>query len=94
MSQEEFGQMYWNGVRDALRMVQTFLFYKEKNPAEQRSTDTFVSEALDAVRQKCAPCLKEILGVDFGEDEDVDTMLPGLKEIPGGPSIEPTPEAA
>jgi len=50
MSQEEFGQMYWNGVRDALRMTQTFLFWKEKNPSEDRTIETFVTEALEAVR--------------------------------------------
>ncbi|MFX1244310.1 MAG: hypothetical protein ACFE8F_05060 [Promethearchaeota archaeon] len=92
MSQDEFGQMYWNGVRDALRMVQTFLFYKDKNPEEQRSTDTFVSEALDAVRQKCAPCLKDILGVSFGEG--IEDVLPGLQEIPTEPMAESFPEVA
>lgn len=93
MSQEEFGQMYWNGVRDALRMVQTFLFWKEKNPNEARTIETFVSEALEAVRQKCAPCLKEILGVTFGDEvESAEELLPGLKEIIPEPSEVPTPE--
>jgi hypothetical protein len=70
MSQDEFGQLYWNGVRDALRMVETFVFWKEKNPREKRMVKDFVSEALEAVRQKCAPCLKEILGINFGPVEE------------------------
>lgn len=89
MSQDEFGQLYWNGVRDALRMVETFVFWKEKNPREKRTIRDFVSEALEAVRQKCAPCLKEILGIDFGPVEQEAAPEPAFKFAP-----EPTPEEA
>lgn len=87
MSQDEFGQLYWNGVRDALRMVETFVFWKEKNPREKRTIKNFVSEALEAVRQKCAPCLKEILGIDFGPIGEEAAPEAGFKFAP-----EPTPE--
>lgn len=89
MSQEEFGQLYWNGVRDALRMVETFVFWKEKNPREKRTTKDFVSEALEAVRQKCAPCLKEILGINFGPVGEEAAPAPAFKFAP-----ELTPEEA
>jgi hypothetical protein len=102
MSQEEFGQLYWNGVRDALRMVETFVFWKEKNPREKRTIKDFVSEALEAVRQKCAPCLKEILGINFGPVEEEATSEPAFKfapepveeELEPEPLEEPAPEPA
>ena len=100
MSQEESGQLYWNGVRDALRMVETFVFWKEKNPREKRTVKDFVSEALEAVRQKCAPCLKEILGINFGPVEEEATSAPAFKfapepveeELEPEPLEEPAPE--
>jgi hypothetical protein len=59
------------GVRDALRMVDSFLKWSERNRGRAKSLDEFVHDGLIAAAKRCESCLSEKLGVKFGaEGED------------------------
>jgi hypothetical protein len=78
---------YWLGVRDALRMVDSFLRWSERNPDKAKSLQDFISEGLIAAAKRCEECLSKELGLSFkdngtvGEFTDlVDEVLPPVIE--------------
>ncbi len=72
MNSEEKDDVYWLGVRDALRMVDSFLKWSKRNPEKAKSLDEFIHEGLIAAAQRCEECLSSNLGLKFGEDRGED----------------------
>ncbi len=61
----EADENYWIGVRDALRMVDSFIEWAKRNPDRAKPIDQFVNEALIAAAKRCKSCLSHALGVSF-----------------------------
>ncbi|MHA1768905.1 MAG: hypothetical protein ACTSV3_03535 [Candidatus Thorarchaeota archaeon] len=67
---------YWMGVRDALRMVDSFLKWSLRNPERAKSLEDFVHDGLIAAAKRCESCLSEKLGVKFDRsDEETQTEM-------------------
>jgi hypothetical protein len=56
---------YWMGVRDALRMVDSFNKWAQRNPDRAKSLDDFIHDGLIAAAKRCESCLREKLGLSF-----------------------------
>ncbi|MFX0053781.1 MAG: hypothetical protein ACFFAX_02990 [Promethearchaeota archaeon] len=69
MSSEERDDNYWMGVRDALRMVDSFLRWARKHPKEAKTIDDFLAEGLVAAAKRCESCLGKELGMKYGSDD-------------------------
>ncbi|MBD3406346.1 MAG: hypothetical protein GF411_09570 [Candidatus Lokiarchaeota archaeon] len=65
-------EKYWLGVRDALRMVDSFLKWSRRNPEQAKSLDDFISDGLIAAAKRCEKCLSEKLGVGFKDGSKFD----------------------
>ncbi|MBN2228784.1 MAG: hypothetical protein JW779_04250 [Candidatus Thorarchaeota archaeon] len=61
---------YWMGVRDALRMVDSFNKWAQRNPGRAKSLEDFIHDGLIAAAKRCESCLREKLGLSFVEDSD------------------------
>ncbi|TFF91971.1 hypothetical protein EU545_02415 [Candidatus Thorarchaeota archaeon] len=61
---------YWMGVRDALRMVDSFLKWSRKNEDKAKSLEDFVHDGLIAAAKRCESCLSEKLGLKFQDDKE------------------------
>ena len=62
---------YWMGVRDALRMVDSFNKWAKRNPSRAKNLDDFIHDGLIAAAKRCESCLSEKLGLSFSaEDEE------------------------
>lgn len=57
---------YWMGVRDALRMVDSFNKWAVRNPGKAKSLEDFIHDGLIAAAKRCESCLREKLGLSFG----------------------------
>ncbi|MFX0045605.1 MAG: hypothetical protein ACFE8Z_07130 [Candidatus Hermodarchaeota archaeon] len=62
---------YWIGVRDALRMVDSFLRWSRRHPTEAKSLDDFLAEGLVAAAKRCESCLGKELGLKYGTGDEV-----------------------
>jgi hypothetical protein len=83
---------YWMGVRDALRMVDSFNKWAERNPERAKSLDDFIHDGLIAAAKRCESCLREKLGLSFiqenqseadtaiGESSEPETLPPSDSE--------------
>jgi hypothetical protein len=60
-------ESYWLGVRDALRMIDSFVAWSRRNPNRAKKIDDFIDDALIAVNKHCRSCLSQALGISFGE---------------------------
>ncbi len=60
---------YWMGVRDALRMVDSFLKWRQKNTSRAKTLEDFIHDGLIAAAKRCESCLSEKLGVRFDSQE-------------------------
>ncbi|MFW9801607.1 MAG: hypothetical protein ACFFFC_03105 [Candidatus Thorarchaeota archaeon] len=69
MSSEERDDNYWMGVRDALRMVDSFLRWARKHPKDAKTIDDFLAEGLVAAAKRCESCLGKELGMRYGSDD-------------------------
>ncbi|MFW9887005.1 MAG: hypothetical protein ACFFER_02410 [Candidatus Thorarchaeota archaeon] len=69
MSSEERDDNYWLGVRDALRMVDSFLRWARKHPKDAKTIDDFLAEGLVAAAKRCKSCLGKELGMKYGADD-------------------------
>ncbi len=69
MTSEERDDNYWMGVRDALRMVDSFLRWARKHPKDAKSIDDFLAEGLIAAAKRCESCLGKELGMKYGSDD-------------------------
>jgi hypothetical protein len=81
---------YWMGVRDALRMVDSFNKWAVRNPGRAKSLDDFIHDGLIAAAKRCESCLSEKLGLSFIMEDHVEAN-PVSVESPA-PEIVPPPE--
>jgi hypothetical protein len=58
---------YWMGVRDALRMVDSFARWSKRNKSKAKSLEEFIHDGLIAAAKRCQSCLKEDLGITFDD---------------------------
>ncbi|UCE09605.1 MAG: hypothetical protein JSW61_11615 [Candidatus Thorarchaeota archaeon] len=86
MSSDDKGEKYWLGVRDALRMVDSFLRWSKNNPEQAKTLDAFISEGLIAAAKRCEECLSKDLGLTFKQKEDGSVEMAAIDE----PTDEPT----
>jgi hypothetical protein len=101
MTSEERDDNYWMGVRDALRMVDSFLRWARKHPKDAKSIDDFLAEGLIAAAKRCESCLGKELGMRYGSDDPEVDEPREVKEPPHfeepipdvEPEIEPIPDA-
>lgn len=63
-------ESYWLGVRDALRMVDSFLKWSKRHPDRAKSLEDFINDGLIAAAKRCEECLSYALGVEFREGEE------------------------
>ena len=68
---------YWMGVRDALRMVDSFNKWSKRNPGRAKSLEDFIHDGLIAAAKRCESCLRDKLGISFTEDDqEKDEIVP------------------
>lgn len=78
------------GVRDALRMVDSFNKWARRNKERAKDLDDFIHDGLIAAAKRCESCLKDDLGLTFleGEDSSLDEPVPSGYEATPPPSEE------
>ncbi len=64
---DEKNDNYWLGVRDALRMVDSFVRWSARHEDKAKNLNEFISEGLIAAAKRCESCLSTTLGLTFGE---------------------------
>jgi len=64
---DEENDNYWLGVRDALRMVDSFVRWSARHEDKAKNLQEFISEGLIAAAKRCESCLSTTLGLTFGE---------------------------
>lgn len=103
MSSEK-DESYWIGVRDALRMIDSFLRWSRRNPTIAKSLDEFLAEGLVAAAKRCESCLGRELGLKYGKEDPEKGMDESLfdetpsdttthehrEEVPSSPDSTPT----
>ena len=72
------------GVRDSLRMVDSFIKWARRNEERAKALDDFIHDGLVAAAKRCESCLKEDLGLTFVEDETPTGESPDLEHVPSG----------
>ncbi|MEE9541301.1 MAG: hypothetical protein V3V85_07400, partial [Candidatus Thorarchaeota archaeon] len=70
MSSDEKDETYWLGVRDALRMIDSFVRWSARHEDKAKNLQEFISEGLIAAAKRCESCLSTTLGLTFGESLD------------------------
>lgn len=68
-SDEKKSDEYWMGVRDALRMVDSFLRFRRKQPKRMKTLEDFIADGLVSAAKRCKSCLSKELGITFKEDK-------------------------
>ncbi|MFW9787641.1 MAG: hypothetical protein ACFFE2_03305 [Candidatus Thorarchaeota archaeon] len=74
---------YWMGVRDALRMIDSFIKWARRNEDRAKSLDDFIYDGLVAAAKRCESCLKDDLGLKFAEGES-STETSEVEQVPSG----------
>ncbi len=72
------------GVRDALRMVDSFTKWARRNESRAKHLDDFIHDGLVAAAKRCESCLKDDLGLTFVGDEDSTDESPDVETVPSG----------
>ncbi len=67
VSSDEKDENYWLGVRDGLRMVDSFVRWSARHKDKAKNLQEFISEGLIAAAKRCESCLSTTLGLTFGE---------------------------
>lgn len=86
------------GVRDALRMVDSFIKWARRNEDRAKALDDFIHDGLVAAAKRCESCLKDDLGLKFTDelpsDEDVPSgyEMGSTMEVPDEEGFEVTPD--
>ncbi len=70
VSSDEKDETYWLGVRDALRMVDSYVRWSARHEDKAKNLQEFISEGLIAAAKRCESCLSMELGLTFGESLD------------------------
>jgi len=79
---------YWMGVRDALRMVDSFNKWSKRNPDRAKDLEDFIHDGLIAAAKRCESCLRDNLGLSFVEGEEEERTI----EDSTASEIDPDPE--
>jgi hypothetical protein len=66
---------YWMGVRDALRMVDSFIRWSSVNEGRAKPIEEFIHDGLIAAAKRCESCLHKELGVDFDREDEIDDQM-------------------
>ncbi len=82
MGTEERDDSYWIGVRDALRMIDSFIRWARRHPNEAKPIEEFIAEGIEAAARRCESCLKRSLGLSFKRKGDT-SEPPAEPAIPG-----------
>ncbi len=91
-SEKKRSDEYWMGVRDALRMVDSFTKWARRNESRAKDLDDFIHDGLVAAAKRCESCLKDDLGLTFLEDESSTDESTGAKQVPSGYEMDSTPK--
>lgn len=86
-SEKKRSDEYWMGVRDALRMVDSFIKWARRNEDRAKALDDFIHDGLLAAAKRCESCLKDDLGLTFVEDEVPSGESPEMEKVPSGYEI-------
>ncbi len=91
-SEQNRSDEYWMGVRDALRMVDSFYKWSKVNEDRAKPLEEFLSNGLVAAAKRCESCLHKQLGIEFTSEEEMEFPLetPSFDSEP--PSIEESSE--
>ena len=87
-SEKKKSDEYWMGVRDALRMVDSFVKWSSRYKEDAKTLEDFIHDGLIAAAKRCESCLSDQLGVRFDrkkgdqeyadqEDEELEDEHPG-----------------
>jgi hypothetical protein len=68
---------YWLGVRDALRMIDSFVKWSKRNPQRAKNLEHFISDGLIAAAKRCKSCLSDELGVKFVDEDEEELEIEG-----------------
>lgn len=79
------------GVRDSLRMVDSFSKWARRNKSRAKNLDDFIHDGLVAAAKRCESCLKDDLGLTFLEDEEQIDESTGVEQVPSGYELDPSP---
>ncbi len=88
-SEKKRSDEYWMGVRDSLRMVDSFIKWARRNEDRAKTLDDFIHDGLVAAAKKCESCLKDDLGLTFVEDEKTIDEISDTEQVPPGYEIAP-----
>ncbi|TFG14830.1 hypothetical protein EU537_02510 [Candidatus Thorarchaeota archaeon] len=69
-SEKKKSDEYWMGVRDALRMVDSFVKWSSRYKADAKTLEEFIHDGLIAAAKRCESCLSEQLGLRFDREKD------------------------
>ncbi len=83
-SEKKRSDEYWMGVRDSLRMVDSFIKWARRNKDRAKTLDDFIHDGLVAAAKRCESCLKDDLGLSFAEDEERIDESSDIEHIPPG----------
>ena len=83
-SEKKRSDEYWMGVRDALRMVDSFTKWARRNESRAKNLDDFIHDGLVAAAKRCESCLKDDLGLTFVEGEAPIDDSTGVEQVPSG----------
>jgi len=75
MSKESKPKEYWEGVSDALSLVETFIYWREAHPEESKTLLEFIHEALREAKKHIGPSLLDLLGVSFTKPKQAENVL-------------------
>jgi len=75
---------YWMGVRDSLRMVDSFIKWARRNEDRAKALDDFIHDGLVAAAKRCESCLKDDLGLTFAEGEAPGEESTEMEHVPSG----------
>lgn len=64
---EEKPDLYWMGVRDALRIVDSFVKWSKKHPKKAKTLEQFIADGLIAAAKRCENCLTRALGITYAD---------------------------
>ncbi len=79
------------GVRDALRMVDSFTKWARRNESRAKDLDDFIHDGLVAAAKRCESCLKDDLGLTFAEEELASAGRTVAEAVPPGYEMDSTP---
>jgi len=91
-SEKKRSDEYWMGVRDALRMVDSFTKWARRNRDRAKDLDDFIHEGLVAAAKRCESCLKDDLGLTFAEEQLEAAEADEVESVPSGYEIDTIPQ--